>query len=384
MENTAIIRYGELGLKRGSTRTGFERALIRNMKAALKSEGIEGTVHTEWGRIFIDTPHVEPACQVLSRVFGVVSCSPAWRTEFKKIEDIITACVKYAEGKIEKNKTFAIRSSRAGNHDFTSQDVARKAGAAIVEKYGAKVNLTKPDVELHIETRQKETYLFSGEVRGPGGLPMGVEGKVVCLMSGGIDSPVAIWMMMKRGCLPVLVHMDLKPFGDDENIKRVKTLIEKIQNWAYGARLKTYFVPHGENLAEYMRGAPRRITCVLCKRTMLKTAEKIAASEHALGIVTGESLGQVASQTLTNLNVENQAVRMPVFRPLIGMDKEEIVEIAKKIGTYESSISPVTCCGAVPEHPETKAELDVIEDEENFLKVDELIDKAIQNAVIER
>lgn len=189
--------------------------------------------------------------------------------------------------------------------------MAKKCGAAIIEKYGVKVDLKNPQVTIYIETRQKETYFFSQIMRGPGGLPLGVEGKVVCLLSGGIDSPVAVWLMMKRGCLPVLIHMDLRPFSDDQNIERVKKLIEVLKGWAYGYKLKTYFVPHGDNLTEFLKSAPRKITCLLCRRTMLKTAEKIAGSEHALAIVTGESMGQVASQTLTNINVENQAVRIP-------------------------------------------------------------------------
>jgi thiamine biosynthesis protein ThiI len=382
MHNTVMVRYGELGLKKGRTRLSFERTLIKNMKAALK--GIDGKFKKEWGRIFFETNKVDAACQAIARVFGVVSCSPCWKIEFKKMNEIVDACLKYSKGRVSKEKTFAIKSSRAGNHDFTSMDIAKKCGAAIVEKFGSKVDLKNPEVPVYIETRQKETYFFSDATRGPGGLPLGVEGKVVCLVSGGIDSPVAVWLMMKRGCAPIFVNMDLRPFADDQNIEKVKDTIKVLKSWAYGIKPKTYFVPHGDNLAEFLKSAPRKITCLLCRRSMLKTAERIASKEKALALVTGESMGQVASQTLTNINVEDQAVRIPVLRPLIGMDKEEIIEIAKRIGTFGPSITPAQCCSAPPEHPETKAELDVIEDEENFVNVDKLIEKSLKNAVIEK
>jgi thiamine biosynthesis protein ThiI len=384
MDNTVLIRYGELGLKRGRTRTNFEKTLIQNMKAALKDGGIGGNFKKEWGRIFFETEQIEEACKKIARVFGVVSCSPAWRVEFKKIDEIVEASVKYAEGKVSKDKTFAIKSTRAGNHDFTSVDIAKKCGAAIVEKFGPKVKLKDPDVAIFVETRQKETYFFSDVIPGPGGLPLGVEGKVVCLVSGGIDSPVAVWLMMKRGCAPIFLNMDLRPFADDQNIERVKETLKVLKSWSHGFSPKTYFAPHGDTLTEFLKSAPRKITCLLCRRSMLKVAERIANKEKALAIVTGESLGQVASQTLTNINVEDQAVRIPVLRPLIGMDKEEIIELAKKIGTFGPSITPAQCCSAPPEHPETKAELDVVEDEERAVDIEKLIEDSVKNAVIEK
>ena len=384
MHNTVMVRYGEIGLKKGKTRITFENSLIRNMKAILREREIEGNFKKEWGRIFFETEKVDEACQAIARVFGVVSCSACWKIGFKKIDEIVDACLKYSEERVSKDKTFAIRATRAGNHDFTSMDVAKKCGAAIVEKFGSKVNLKSPDVPIYVETRQKETYFFSDAIEGPGGLPLGVEGKVVCLISGGIDSPVATWLMMKRGCAPVFVNFDLRPFADDKNVERVRKIFEVLKSWCYGFKPRTYFVPHGDNLTEFLKSAPRRITCLLCRRAMLKIAEKIADREKALALVTGESMGQVASQTLTNINVEDQAVRMPVLRPLIGLDKEEIIKIAKKIGTFGPSTTPVQCCSATPEHPETRAELDVVEDEENFVRIDELIEKSLKAAVVEK
>lgn len=335
------------------------------------------------GRIFFDTDKTDDACKVITRVFGVVSCSPVWRTPFKTIDTIVEAGLTFAEGRIKEGKTFAIRAKRAGNHPFTSMDIAKKMGAAIVEKYKVKVDLKNPDVEIYNETRQKETYLYSEAFKGPGGLPLGVEGKIVCLMSGGIDSPVAAWLMMKRGCAPTFVHFDLTPFGDERNINRVRKTVDLLRSWSYGSRPKFYIVPHGKTLEEFMKSAPRRLTCILCKRAMLKLSERIAGKERALAIVTGESMGQVASQTLPNINVESQAVRIPVLRPLVGLDKEEIIEMAKKIGTFEASTTPVQCCTAVPEHPETVGELDVIEDEENFIGIEELLQKSLNEAKIE-
>jgi thiamine biosynthesis protein ThiI len=206
--------------------------------------------------------------------------------------------------------------------------------------------------------------------------------KVICLISGGIDSAVACYMMMERGVEVVLLHYDNWPYSDKKNLIKVRKLAKKLKGF-YKKRLKLYLIPHGKNQTEIMKKCKRKLTCVLCRRFMYRIAEQIAEKENASAIVTGESLGQVASQTLVNLRVEKQAVKISILRPLLGLDKEEIVNKAKQIGTYEISILPGLCCVAVPKKPATKARLKEVLEEEDKMRVSSLVRSSIEKATLD-
>ncbi|MDP6459872.1 MAG: tRNA uracil 4-sulfurtransferase ThiI [Candidatus Hydrothermarchaeota archaeon] len=368
-----IVRYGEIGLKSKGTRSTFERKLIENIKAALDNGGVT----REYGRIYVESDSREDAVKV-ARVFGVVSTSVAVKVN-AELEELLEKGVAYAKKRIKAGQSFAVRARRVGKHSYTSIELARELGARIVEVTGVGVNLSNPEVEIHVEVRDRDAYIYDEVIRGVGGLPLGTQGKALALISGGIDSPVAAWMMMKRGADIIALFMDPSPLVDERTIKRAMASIEKLTAWKNEA-VKTYIVPYGEVLIELLKAEDAKLGCVLCKRAMYRAAQLIAEQEKAKALITGESLGQVASQTMENLAVIDDAVSMLVYRPLIGYDKEEIIQIAKEIGTYEISIMPANCCLGPPRYPETKATLGRVrkaEDEVDALRlVGEMCERA--------
>lgn len=376
-QDTIILRYGEIALKAPPTRRKFVDRLLLNLKDAMQQLGAEGEIVREWGRIFIDGGDAK-AQQAVKHTFGIVSFSPAKRFGFKTLDEICSVVAEYAEKTLKKGESFAIRARRAGSHSFKSMDAAREAGAGVVAATGAKVNLTTPDKTFHLEIRDNNAYVFTEKIPGPGGLPLGIEGRVLCLISGGIDSPVAAYLMMKRGCEVDFVHFALAPYTDRRNFERVDEVLRSLKKWTYGYRPKVHYVSHGPSLEAFMKAAAHDQQCLLCKRMMYRVAERIAAKRGAVALVTGESLGQVASQTLANIAVIDEAVKIPVFRPLLGMDKTEITALARDIGTFGDSTKPAGCCTASPRHPETDARLDIIEDEESFVDVDSLMEAELQ------
>ncbi len=254
--------------------------------------------------------------------------------------------------------TFAIRCKRVGKHDFTSQEMAAYAGSVVINSTEAKVNLSNPDFTLFVEVRNEKTYLYYEKINGLGGLPVGSQGRVICLISGGIDSPVSAYQMLKRGCSITLLHCDNYPFTDG-TIEKVIKNANILKRYSLGEEVKVYSIKFGNYLKVAQKEAPPRMTCVLCKSGMYQSAELLAKKEKANAIVDGSSIGQVASQTLNNIEVTRYHCRMPIFSPLISLDKLEIEEIAKKIGTYEVSIIPDGGCSAVPRYPETHADLEL-------------------------
>jgi len=373
MAKTIIVRYGELALKSERVRRRFERCLIDNIKLALR--GLDYKLARERGRIFIDAGKVDAAAKRLTRVPGIVSVSPAVKVN-AKMGTIRSAAVKAAKKILTSGKTFAIRTRRVGRHAFSSQDVNIAVGSAVLNAVpDTSVDLSAPDQEISIEIRDKNAYVFTTTMAGVGGLPVGSQGNVVALLSGGIDSPVAAYLMMKRGCRVFLVFFDNKPYADERARKRAIAVARKLTD--FSPRVELRVVPFGHILRAFIEKAPRRLTCVLCKRAMLRIGEKIAKGVKAEAMVTGESLGQVASQTLPNLRVIDEACELPVMRPLIGMDKVEIERIARQIGTFEISTQAVAGCSAVPQYPETRAELkEVLKAEEN-LNIPTLIESAL-------
>ncbi|MDD1668441.1 MAG: tRNA 4-thiouridine(8) synthase ThiI, partial [Methanomicrobiales archaeon] len=267
-------------------------------------------------------------------------------------------------------RTFGIRVRRVGTHPFTSQEKAVELGNLVRTEFPhLEVDLKHPDLELKVEIREGDCYLFTEVIPGAGGLPLGVEGSLVALVSGGIDSPVAAWMMMKRGCRILPVYVALESFLEDDARERAGRVVEVLRMYQPDIRLQV--IPDSY-LSCAKRGLIRKdlekYTCIICKRRMYRIAEAVARKEGAKGIVTGESLGQVASQTLDNLLVLNDAAGLPVYRPLIGLDKEEITRMAREIGTFGSSTTQVKGCQAVPKKPSTSAVLEKVREIEGDLE----------------
>ena len=373
MAKTIIVRYGELALKSKRVRRRFEQCLIDNIELALK--GLDHKLTRERGRIFVNVGQVDSAVKRLTRVPGIVSVSPSVKVD-ATMDAIRSAAVKVAKRILTPGKTFAIRTRRVGKHAFSSQDVNIALGTAVLNAVpSVSVDLSAPDREISIEIRDKNAYVFTITVAGVGGLPVGSQGNVVALLSGGIDSPVAAYLMMKRGCTVSLIFFDNKPYTDNRARKRAIAVTKKLAE--FSPKVELMVVPFGRILRAFVEKVPRKLTCVLCKRAMFKIAEKIAKRVEAEAIVTGESLGQVASQTLPNLRVIDEACELPVMRPLIGMDKVEIERIARQIGTFEISTRLVAGCSAVPQYPETHARIEEVIKAEKGLNMPTLVKSAL-------
>lgn len=379
-----LVRYGELALKSRHVRNRYEKTLMSNIRSMLEAMDVDyDTLSRELGRIYIHT--TDPAAVgAAARVFGVVSVSPAITCE-PTLESAAYVAADVGESIINENESFGIRARRSGNHEFSSRDIGVACGDAVferVEKRNPKVDLTNPDREIMVEIRQNKGFVYTDVVNGTGGLPLGTQGKMVALVSGGIDSPVAAWLMMKRGCEVIPVYVSNEPHSDDTMRQRALECIRVLQTWAPGHPFKFYEVSNGKSMDAFLSDCQRRYTCILCRRMMYRIAAGIMEKEGAFGIITGSSLGQVASQTSENMMAETCGIPVPIYHPLIGLDKTEIIDIARKIKTFDASIRPATCCTAVPEKPATAAKCGEVCSEEDNLDVDELLMDALSGAKI--
>ncbi len=356
-----IVRYGEIFLKSEPVRKRFEDRLLEDIRRRLK--GAEFKIKRKRHRIYVVTKEPEKVAALLTRVFGIVSVSPAVEAS-SDMDEIVETALALAKDAILPNETFAVRAERTGNHEFSSKDVEEKAGREILNSLDTKVNLSNPDKTIYVEVRDEVAFVFDRKIKGPGGLPSGTQGKLISLLSAGIDSPVATWMMMKRGCRIIALHAG--------NEKEVEGILERLREYGSDIELKCFDISGIQKEANRVAG---KFTCLICKRTMYKIAGILAEREHALGICTGESLGQVASQTIDNLEILDNAASLPVYRPLIGMDKEETIAIAKRIGTFEHASNKG--CDFVPKKPATRADLTEIEKLEEKLGINELIEKCL-------
>jgi len=384
--NSIIVRFSsEIGIKSKPVRKKYEKLILKRIEEVMKKSEINYTIEHKYGRVYIYTDEPEKVIQRITKIFGVGSVSPAIRTSAIP-DDIIKASIALAEGIIKNKLTFKVACRRVGEHPYTSSDIINMVGDAILRKfYGkVKVDLKNPDVDINIEIREDRAYIYVSRLNGVGGLPLGVQGKLVCLLSTGLDSPVACWYAMKRGSEIIPIHFKLSPFISEKSIEIAKKLAEKLFEWAMGMKEKKMYIVHGhgEVLEEIMEKVPRRYICVFCKRMMLRVAEVIARRENAYGIVTGDILGEQASQTAENLMVISEAVSLPIYRPLFGFDKIDVEKMARNIGTYEISTSYVELCKAVPPKPTTKAKLSVILEYENKLDINNLVKKEIDSIEI--
>ena len=321
-----IARYGEIGIKSPKIRSRFERKLVENIKATFECE-----IERNQGRIYVHPQDFDEGLEKLDKVFGVVSYSPALQTHttYDDIDKSLTGYVEdlVSENLIDENTKFAIKCRRVGEHEFSSQEMAAFCGGVVRNVVSAPVDLSNPDLTIFVEVRQNKTYIYHEKIKGPGGLPLGTQGKVVVLLSSGIDSPVAAYLMMKRGCEVIALHCNNDPFSGPRVTENFNLLVDKLDVYSSGKPIKRRVVDYGEYLTVAKQKAPEKMTCVMCKSGMYKIAEKLAEKLGADAIVDGSSVGQVASQTLPNILATRYGVDMPILSPLIGLDKEEITKV---------------------------------------------------------
>jgi thiamine biosynthesis protein ThiI len=360
MYDTVIVRYGEIFLKSDYVRKRFEDLLVKNMEGKMRKEKIAYRIYRKRHRIYVKTQETDAVCAILENTFGVVSVSPAKEISSGK-EEVLSACLELARDVIKPNETFAVRVQRAGSHEYGSRDIEAEAGSLILGALSAKVDLENPEKTIYAEIRDEVAYVYGQKKDCLGGLPYGSQGTLVSLLSTGIDSPVSSWMMMRRGCKMIFLH-----FGKPEDIKYI---VDRLASYA-GEELPVYCVPKDEVL-EKIAPYAGRYTCVVCKRFMHRLAEKVAEHENALGIVSGENMGQVASQTLANLKQIN-CVELPVYRPLIAMDKDDIIKVARRIGTFE--LAKGGRCPFVPDRPSTEAKDEAIHAAEEGLDLEKMLE----------
>jgi thiamine biosynthesis protein ThiI len=352
LRHVVLVHYHELGLKRGN-RPLFLRHLARNLRRATSDLGPVNLRQVS-GRLLLELDeHPDPAAvrDRVRRVCGVASAALAYRV-VSTVEAMQAVVAELVEGRTFAS--FRISARRAfKTYPLTSVELNRQLGAFVLERVATKVDLRQPELEIHVEVMPAETFVYVDPEPGPGGLPVGASGTVAALLSGGIDSPVAAWRMMKRGCRVVFVHFHSVPYLPPTSQAKARALVERLTEWQYDSTL--VLVPFGEIQREVVLTVPPPARVVIYRRLMVRIAEALARKHGAVALTTGESLGQVASQTLPNIARIDEAATMPILRPLIGMDKLEITEQARRLGTFEISIEPdADCCTLfVPKHPAT-------------------------------
>ena len=378
-ERGVLIHYHEIALK-GKNRGFFLKQLAANLRMA--SRGLEvGPLRRPTGRFYLEmrdgTPW-EALRERLSSVFGIANFAAAFR-----MPPDLELIAKRIESEVAGRSfaSFAVAARRAfKTFPQTSQEINQVIGARVKLASGAKVDLSSPDLTIYIEVLPDEAFIYFEKIQGPGGLPVGVSGTVVCLLSGGIDSPVAAYRMMKRGCRVVFVHFHSQPFADRTSQEKATELARLLTRYQFASRL--YVVPFGETQQEVVARTAGRFRVLVYRRLMLRMAEEIARKEGGLALVTGESLGQVSSQTLENIAAIEEAATLPILRPLVGMDKEEITHQARQIGSYEiSTIPDQDCCSMfTPRQVVTRATDDEISFTERTLDLKPLVQRALSAA----
>jgi tRNA uracil 4-sulfurtransferase len=380
----AIIHYHELALK-GRNRDYFEQRLAKNIRMALKGLSVRRVEQLRSRiRAILPSDLSEQAVKDrLSRVFGIANFSLAQAVPLNLVNPSLEMLMQ-GIGEAVRHRSFEnfrVTAKRADKRlALTSMDVEKTVGKYLCDLTGKKVKLTDPDLTVYIELLSKDAYYSVEKVQGPGGMPVGVSGRVACLISGGIDSPVAAYRMMKRGCNAVFVHFSGRPLVSRASEEKVRDLVQTLTAYQYHSRL--YVVPFGEIQREIVAHAPAPYRIVMYRRLMVRIAGELAQRERCWGLVTGDSLGQVASQTPENLSVIEEAAELPILRPLIGMDKIEITDQAQAIGTFTTSIEPdQDCCSLfTPPHPSTKTRIEDIRKVERDFDIGALVKQGIEKA----
>lgn len=382
--HTFLLKYGEIGIK-GKNRYLFEDALVRQIRFALKDVDGQFDVHKSQARIYVDCEgdyDYEDTVEHLKRVFGIVGICPVVRMEDQGFEKLKEDVVSYMdEMYLDKNLTFKVEARRARKtYPKTSMEINCDLGEVILEAFPeTKVDVHHPDVMLNVEIRN-EVYVYSQIIPGAGGMPVGTNGKAMLLLSGGIDSPVAGYMISKRGVGIEATYFHAPPYTSERAKQKVVDLARIVSR--YSGSVKLHVVNFTDIQLYIYDQCPHDELTIIMRRYMMRIAEQIAKETECLGLITGESIGQVASQTMNSLIATNEVCELPVYRPLIGFDKQEIVEVSEKIGTYETSILPYEdCCTIfVAKHPVTKPNVKVIRRHEHNLdeKIDELVKTALE------
>ena len=380
MKEIILIKNGELALK-GLNRCTFEDIMIKNIKRRLKDLGkIE--VKKAQSAIYIEPKEedydFEEALNSVSIIFGIAAFSRACVCE-KSMDDIIAKSVVYLADTLKNVKTFKVEAKRSDKKfPLKSPEICRELGGVLLSNFPhLKVDVHNPDIVVNVEIRDFSAYVRGEQLQGAGGLPVGTAGTASILISGGIDSPVAAWTMAKRGLRLNAIHFASPPYTSQRAEMKVKTLLSKVAR--YSGSINLAIVPFTEIQDQIAENCPEDYFTLIMRRMMMRISERIAKSSGSLALITGESLGQVASQTLPALVTTDYVTNMPVLRPLIGMDKEEIITISRKIDAFETSILPYEDCCTVftPKHPKTRPTLELCQEAEKNLKIDELIEKAI-------
>lgn len=382
MKEIILIKNGELALK-GLNRNLFEDALIKNIRSRLIEIGrfnytkSQSTIMIEPLQDDID---LDDAVDEIKNVFGIAAFSRA-AVAPKNMDDILSITAEYLEDQLSECKTFKVESKRSDKRfPLKSPEISREVGGYILSKFHhLKVDVHNPDCIITVEIRDKHAFIRGNNIRGAGGMPVSTSGRATVLISGGIDSPVAAWMMAKRGLSLTAVHFASPPYTSELAEMKVMSLLKKVAK--YSGPICTFVVPFTKIQEQIKDNCPQDFFTITMRRKMMLIAERIAKKQNCSALITGESVAQVASQTVYALACTDSVVDMPVFRPCIGMDKEEIIQISRKIDTYDISIEPYEDCCTVftPKHPKTKPTVEEAKEAEKDLHIDELIEEAIEN-----
>ena len=382
MQEIILIKNGELVLK-GLNRNTFEDILIKNMKKALKDIG-EFTFTKSQSTIMVESvdedTDLDEAVSRISKVFGIAALSRAAVAK-KDMDSIREISAQYLKDELNMAKTFKVEAKRSDKKfPLKSPEISRELGGFLLSEFNhLKVDVHNPDVTVTVEIRDNYAFIRGNNIKGAGGMPVGTSGRAAVLISGGIDSPVAAYMMAKRGIELVAVHFASPPFTTERAEKKVMELLKRVAK--YSGPITTYVVPFTEIQQQIRKECPEEYFTIIMRRYMMKISEILAKHQNCSALITGESLGQVASQTMYALACTDAATTIPVFRPCIGMDKDEIIRISRKIETFETSILPYEDCCTVftPKHPKTRAKLADVEAAESALNSEELINAAVEN-----
>ncbi len=382
MKEVLLIKLGEVVLK-GLNRRGFEDVLLKNIRMSLKKVG-NFSVSISQSTIYVlpvdDKSDIDNAVEKISKIFGIAAFSRACAAQ-KNMDDIKLKAQEYLKDKLEFAKTFKVESKRADKRfPMKSPEISAEIGGHILEKFpNIKVDVHNPDVTIMVEIRESGAYISADVFAGAGGLPVGTADKAMVLISGGIDSPVAAWMMAKRGVQLKAIHFASPPYTSPRAEQKVHELLERVS--LYSGSIELITVPFTEIQENIKNKCPEEFFTIIMRRIMMQIAQRIALDYNCKALITGESLGQVASQTMHAIACTQEPLTMPVFRPLIGMDKDEIVSISRKINTFEISIQPYEDCCTVftPKHPKTKPILKYVKQAESTVDFKPLIDECIKN-----
>lgn len=379
MKKGFLIAYGELFLKSSEVQKIFRQKLISLLKFYFKQTGLKFNIYPTRERIFVECSNQTTLLKIIKHIFGISWFAKCWFFENAKLTEVSRFIEKHYPTWIKKEETFALKLKRGDHIEESREEIISK----IAKHIKRKVNLNTPKKEIFIERRKEGWYLYLKKEKGQGGLPVSSGGKVLVLISGGIDSPTASYLMAKRGVKNVWIHFHSFPLVSKASIEKVKELARVFLK--YQPKLKIYLVPFSSIQEKIKVLAPPRYRVLLYRRAMLRISEEIAKKENCLAIVTGESLGQVSSQTLENIKIIEEVTSLPILRPLIGMDKEEIIKLARKIKTFEISIRPQEdCCSLfISKHTSAKGNLKIIKEIEKNLNLKNLINTALKKAEFE-